>query len=308
MKGLGGAKLSFKVLGPLVVVPDDGIPLDLGTPKARAVLAVLLCRPGRMVSIDTLVDALWPESPPAAAVKNVQLYIHQLRRALGDAARISRRDGGYLLAAEPDEIDARRFTCLVERHRVAAANGKQEQARALLAQALGLWRGEQAYAGVGDVPLVAAEARRLDEARLAALGARICIDLRLGRHGELVPELTALTAEHPLEERFWAQLMTALHWSGRPAAALAAFDQARRIIAEQTGLEPGPELRDLQRAILVGDNRSPGSGQAFVQETTPHVVPRMLPTDVGDFTGRDGELAAIMAALSVGPQRDVSSS
>jgi DNA-binding SARP family transcriptional activator len=304
MDGLGGGALQFGVLGPLVVVPDSGVPLDLGTPKARAVLAVLLCRPGRVVSVDTIVDALWPQAPPAAAVKNVQLYVHQLRRALGDAARISRRDGGYVLAAAPDEIDALRFTCLVDRHRAAAAEGDQERARALVAEALGLWRGEQAYAGFGDVPPVAAEARRLGEARLAALGSRIDIDLRLGGPDELVPELTALTAEHPLDERFWARLMTALRWSGRPAAALAVYDRARRVIAEETGLDPGPELRDLQQAILAGDGPPRGEAPGGAKAGPPHALPRMLPPDVGDFTGRRGELAAITAVLSREPQKE----
>jgi DNA-binding SARP family transcriptional activator/tetratricopeptide (TPR) repeat protein len=309
MDGLGGGALTFGVLGPLVVMPDSGVPLDLGTPKARAVLAVLLCRPGRVVSVHAMVDALWPQAPPATAVKNVQLYVHQLRRALGEETRISRRDGGYVLSAEPDEIDALRFAALVGRHRAAAAEGDQERARALVAEALGLWRGEHAYAGVDDVPPVAAEARRLDEARLTALGSRIDIDLRLGRHDELVPELTALTAEHPLDERFWARLMTALHGSGRPAAALAAYDRARRVIAEETGLDPGAELRDLQQAILAGDGLradrpSREQAQARAKAGPPPVLPRMLPPDVGDFTGRRGELAAITAVLSREPQKE----
>jgi DNA-binding SARP family transcriptional activator/tetratricopeptide (TPR) repeat protein len=302
MEGLGGGTIEFGVLGPLMAVPVDGAPLDLGTPKARSVLAVLLCRPGRVVSVDTIVDALWPLAPPAAAVKNVQLYVHQLRRALGDPARISHRDGGYLLAAAPEEVDALRFASLVERHRAAAAEDDKERARALLVEALGLWRGEHAYAGVGDVPPVAAEARRLGEARLAALGSRIDLDLRLGRHGELVPELTALTMQHPLDERFWAQLITALLRSGRPAAALAAYDGARRVIVEETGLDPGPRLRDLQRAILTGDGSAWGAGREPAQAAPPTALPRMLPPDVGDFTGRRVELATITAALSAGPQ------
>src|SRR5262249_6433001 len=152
------------------------------------------------------------------------------------------------------------------------------------------------YAGVSDVPPVAAEARRLGEARLAALDARIEIDLRLGRGGELVPGLAALAVEHPLDERFWAQVMTALHWSGRPAAALAAYDGARRVIVDETGLDPGPGLRDLQRAILtgdgpVGDGHALGPGRASGQADPALAPPRMLPPDAGDFTGRRVELA-----------------
>lgn len=244
--------MKFLVLGPLVVVSDAGIPLDLGTPKARAVLAVLLCRAGQVVGVDAIVDALWPVSPPAAAVKNVQLYVHLLRRALGDADRIMRRNGGYLLAAAPDQIDAHRFADLCARHRMTAAGGDLDGARSLLAQALQLWRGDHAYAGLGDTWPVAAEAHRLAEARLAALSSRIDIDMRLAGHADLVPELAGLTRQYPLHERFWAQLMVTLQRSGRPAEALAAYDRARRILAEETGLDPGPELRALQQAILTG--------------------------------------------------------
>jgi tetratricopeptide (TPR) repeat protein len=181
------------------------------------------------------------------------------------------------------------------------AAGDTERARALLDQALGLWRGEQAFEGISDILPVAAEARWLGEVRLAAMCARIDIDLQLGRHRELVSELTALTGEHPLDERFWAQLMTALRDSGRPAKALAAYDRARRVIAEETGLDPGTELRELQRAILAGE-RSHRSGQAHAEKAPLPGAPWMLPPDVGDFTGRRSELAAIMAALADAPR------
>lgn len=307
--------MDFQVLGP-VTVADSGTVLDIGPPKARAVLAVLLCRPGRVVAVDAVVDALWPYEPPATAVKNVQLYVHQLRRRLGGAGRIVRRSSGYLLAAEPGEIDAQRFTRLVAQHRAAAADGGLDEARALLAEALGLWRDEQPYTGLGDVPPVAAEAQRLAEVRLAALHSRIDLDLRLGRHSELLPELGVLTVLHPLHERFWAQLMTALHRSGRPAEALAAFSQARQIIADETGLDTGPELRDLQHAILAGaragaragagtrpapeprEQPGPRPERAAAEAARPDVLPWMLPPDTGDFTGRQPELAAITEALA----------
>jgi DNA-binding SARP family transcriptional activator len=285
--------VQFLVLGPLVAISDARTPLDLGTPKAHATLAVLLCRAGEVVSVDAIVDALWPESPPAAAVKNVQLYVHQLRRALGDAGRITRRSGGYLLATQPGEIDARRFSGLVGQQATAAAAGDLEAARSLLVQALRLWRGERAYAGIGAVPPVSAEARRLAEVRLAALSSRIDIDVRLGGHAELVPELVGLTGQHPLHERFWAQLMIVLHRSGRTAEALAAYDRARRIIAEETGLDPGMELRDLQQGILTGAADMPSSHALPPGRLTP----RMLPPDSADFTGRLGELPVLTAAL-----------
>lgn len=313
--------MEFLVLGPLVAVSDAGTPLDLGPPKARAALAVLLCRAGQVVGVDAIVDALWPVSPPAAAVKNVQLYVHQLRRALGDADRIIRRNGGYLLAAEPDEIDAQRFTGLCTRHRMTAIDGDLDGARSLLVQALQLWRGEQAYAGLGDTWPVAAEAHRLAEARLAALSSRIDIDMRLAGHADLVPELAGLTGQYPLHERFWAQLMITLQRSGRPAEALAAYDRARRILAAETGLDPGAELRHLQQAILAGDHAAdlvsvpplgsgdsvrvprPSAGQGG-GAAVPDTLPRMLPPDTGDFTGRLGELETIMAALGNGQEPD----
>jgi DNA-binding SARP family transcriptional activator len=314
--------VEFLVLGPMAAVSDAGMPLELGPPKARAALAVLLCRAGRVVGMDSLVDALWPEAPPAHAVKNVQLYMHQLRRGLGEEGRIRHRAGGYLLAAEPGEIDAHRFAALACQHEGAAARGDLAGARGLLTQALGLWQGDQAYAGISAVPPVTAEAQRLAEARLAAVRSRIDLDLRLGRHLEVVADLAALTREYPLHERFWAQLITALYRCGRPAEALAAYDSARRVIVGETGLDPGDELRDLQQAILTGrppdhlpapgpapsvpglaQPAGPAAGPA-AGDGVPDAPPRMLPPDASDFTGRRAELAAISAALAAPHQPD----
>lgn len=270
--------LSFSVLGPMTV-HRGGEPVDLGTPKARAVLAVLLTRWDQYVSVGALVDALWGVSPPKTAVKSIQVYIHQLRRALGSAERIVRQSPGYRLVVRPGELDAQRFEELT-RHAWSA-----EDPGDLLQEALDLWQGDEPYAGVVDVPPVQTESYRLTEVRVAALHDRVDADLRLGRHTRLPAELATLTSRYPLRERLWAQLMIALDRCGRSADALRAYDRARRVIAEETGLDPGPELRDLQRMILTR------SGTPVTSGPGSEARPWMLPGDIGDFTGRTAELA-----------------
>lgn len=294
--------MEFEVLGPLAV-RDSGAPVDLGPPKARALLAVLLRRPGRVVAGDVLAEALWGDDPPKSAAKNIQTYVHQLRRRLGDPGRIVHQNSGYLLRAGRDERDVARFDDLVEAARSAEAGGEPGRASELFRDALALWRGE-AYSGMADIPIVAAEAARLAEVRLSVLAQRVDVDIRLGRHTELVGELTALAGEHPLREWIWAQLMLALYRCGRRADALKAYRRARDVLVEETGLEPGRELRDLHEAILVGAPfldlpGATGTRTAAPPEPEPRVVavPRMLPGDIGDFTGHEAELTGIDAAL-----------
>lgn len=201
--------MDFGVLGPLTVW-RAGVPLELGTPKGRILLAVLLSRPGRPVSDDALVEAVWGEEQPESAAKNVRTYVHRLRHRLGDPGRIAREGGGYLLRADRAEVDAARFEDVADAARTALAAGERDRSRRLFAEALGLWRGP-AFAGAADLPALGPEATRLDELRLSVVEERIDVDLRLGRHGELLGELTALTMEHPFRERVWAQLMLALY-------------------------------------------------------------------------------------------------
>ncbi|MEU4177025.1 BTAD domain-containing putative transcriptional regulator [Streptomyces sp. NPDC026589] len=243
--------MDFGVLGPLTVW-RAGVPLELGTPKGRILLAVLMSRPGRPVSDDALVEAVWGEKQPKSAAKNMQTYVHRLRNRLGDPGRIAREGGGYVLRADRAEVDAARFEDLADAARTALAAGDRERSRRLFAKALGLRRGP-AFAGVGDLPALAPEATRLDELRLGVVEERIDVDLRLGRHSELLGELTGLTMEHPFRERMWAQLMLALYRCGRRADALQAYLQVREVLAEETGLEPGHRLRDLHRAVLGED-------------------------------------------------------
>ncbi|QHY96935.1 Regulatory protein AfsR [Streptomyces sp. S4.7] len=291
--------MDFGVLGPLAV-RRAGVPLELGTPKGRLLLAVLLCRPGRIVSGDALAEAIWGEEQPKSAAKNVQTYVYRLRQALGDPGRIAREGPGYLLRAGRDELDAARFEDLVDVARSALTAGDPDQSRRLYDEALGLWRGP-AFAGLADVPALVAEAARLDELRLGVLEERIDVDLRLGRHGELLGELTALTMEHPFREGMWARLMLALYRGGRRADALLAYLQVRDILAEETGLEPGQKLRDLHRTILGDDPvEHPPPDPAVVtgnRERRNAKSARMLPPTLGDFSGRQAELSEIEAVL-----------
>ena len=232
------------MLGPLEIV-DGERRLPLGGAKRRAVIALLLLDANRVVSSERLIDAVWGADPPAAALPSLQNHVLRLRRELGD--RIITRPPGYLLRVERDELDLERFRQLAEESR----GGEPREAAALLRRALALWRGPP-LADLAREP-VAAAAAGLDELRLEALERRIDADLALGRHAELVSELEALAAEHPFRERLRAQLVLALYRSGRQADALDAYAAARGTLVDQLGAEPGPELQELQRAILRHD-------------------------------------------------------
>jgi DNA-binding SARP family transcriptional activator len=230
--------ISYRLLGPVEA------PAQLPGGKPRALLARLLLEPGRVVPVDTMVDDLWRE-PPASAHKVVQVYVSQLRKALGPDA-IETRSPGYLLPARPEESDLGRFEQLAEQARGA---GEPARKAALLREALDLWRGP-ALAEFRDEPFAEAAARRLAELRLYALEERIDADLELGEHARLVPELEALVEEEPLRERPRGQLMVALYRSGRQAEALARYRDGRTLLVEELGIEPGPALQELERAIL----------------------------------------------------------
>ena len=228
--------MDVRVLGP-IEVSVEGRPIALGGGKPRALLAMLALKAGSAVSTERLIDGLWGERPPATASKLVQLYVSQLRKALaasGDGAEIVTRVRGYELRLGRGDVDARRFERLV-------ADGAAREA-------LALWRGP-ALAHV-DEPFAAAEAWRLEELRMTALEVAIDADLAAGRHREVVGELGALVAEQPLREKLHAQRMLALYRSGRQAEALDAYRQARAALIDAIGVEPGPELRRLQDAIL----------------------------------------------------------
>src|SRR3954453_21622305 len=187
--------MEFRILGPLEVV-DRGRLVVLGGPKQRALLAALLLSPNRPVSVDRLIDVLWPARPPAATANALQFHVSQLRKLLGDGRAIVTEDPGYLIRVEPDDFDLLRFDRLV----AEAEGADAARASRLLAEALDLWRGEP-LADLMDDPVSRAEVQRLQAARLPALELGIEPDLAVGRHTQVVPELQALVHQHPLHER-----------------------------------------------------------------------------------------------------------
>ena len=242
--------LDFRLLGPLEVWRGDER-LELGAPKQRAVLALLLLHRGEVVSTDRLVDGLWGEQPPQAAAKSLQVYVSGLRKALGEGV-VETRGRAYVLVPGDSHTDAERFEGLLDEGRRSLSEGEAAGAARSLREALGLWRGP-ALADLAYEDFAQDEIGRLEELRLAALEERIDADLALGRHADLVAELTGLVGEHPLRERLRSQLMLALYRSGRQAEALEAYQAGRRALLDERGLEPGPALRELEAAILRQD-------------------------------------------------------
>jgi len=240
--------MQFRILGPLEVT-DAGQRLPLHGASQRALLALLLLHANRVVSSDRLLDELWGDEPPGSGIRALQVRVSQLRKALGGAAeRLETRPPGYLLRVGPGELDLERFTLLLEE-----ADGAEPAAAAeKLREALALWRGP-ALADFAYEPFAQAASGRMDELRLAALEQRVEADLILGRHGELIGELQTLIVKHPLRERLRGQLMLALYRSGRQAEALAVYQEARRSLVDELGIEPNPALHELEKAILRQD-------------------------------------------------------
>jgi DNA-binding SARP family transcriptional activator len=241
--------VEFRILGPLEAV--DSEPLALGGHKQRAVLAVLLLHRGEAVAADRLIEAVWEGQAPATAGKTVQVYISNLRKVLGEGPLVT-RGRGYVLEVERDQVDADQFEKLAARGREALEQEDPQRARMWLEAALALWRGP-ALADFSYESFAQSEIARLEEIRMAALESRIEADLRLGGHAALVPELEALVHEHPLRERLYEQLMIALYRSGRQVDALERYQRARRKLIDEFGIEPGPRLQEIQRAVLTHD-------------------------------------------------------
>ncbi|SFW83136.1 AfsR/SARP family transcriptional regulator [Amycolatopsis australiensis] len=289
--------MEFRVLGA-VEATADGAPVDLGSRKQRLVLAVLLLEAGRPVSLDRLVDLLWPTAPPASARNTVQALVSRLRAVFraADGPELITEGPGYVVRAAPETVDAHRFTALVRRAREAG----DEAAVALLDEALGLWRGD-ALAGTAPADVAERLLAGLHEARWSALEDRIDAQLRLGRGRDVLAELTTLVAAHPLRQRFVGQLMLALHREGRTDAALAAYRELRARLATGLGLDPAPELTRLHSAILAGDPAL----DATPEPPPGPVRPAQLPHDVRGFTGRAAELARLDEPAGPGPGPDI---
>jgi DNA-binding SARP family transcriptional activator len=285
--------IEFRVLGPLEVRRDDR-QIPLGGPKQRALLALLLLQANEALSAERLIDRLWGERPPATAAKALQVYVSQLRKLL-EPERTSGSPGrllvstasGYTLRLEDEQLDLRRFLRLRKQGQQALTERRAAEAARLLGDALALWRGA-ALADVADEPFAQLEAARLEGLRLAALEERIEADLQLGRHAELVGELEALVAEHPLRESFRGRLMLALYRSGRQAEALEAYQRMRRTLVEELGIEPGRRLRELEQAILRQD---PALELVSGAIEGPHALSK------SPFVGRRRELETLRAGL-----------
>ncbi|MEV6302756.1 BTAD domain-containing putative transcriptional regulator [Actinoplanes sp. NPDC051861] len=290
--------MEYRVLGPVEAL-SAGRPAAVGEPRQRAVLAVLLLEAGRPVSRDTLIDRVWGDDAPAQARRSLYAYIARLRRAFEEAGAVDqpliRTAGGYLLDADTDQVDVLRFRDLLARGRQAALPG---EARAgVLRAALDLWRGDP-LAGVGG-----AWAQRMRETlwqdHTQAVIAWARAETELGRANAAVVPLTELAGERPLLEPAAATLMLALHAVGRTADALDRFDRTRRLLRDELGVLPGPELRAAHQVVLRSEPPLPGPGSVPALSGTgpvpalsgPGPVPAQLPADVAAFTGRAAELA-----------------
>jgi predicted ATPase/class 3 adenylate cyclase len=291
--------MDFHILGPLEAL-DGAQPVTLGGSKLRAVLALLLLHRGETLSSDRLIDELWGEEPPATAAKTLQVHISRLRKALVSGAGEGGGDivvtspHGYGLEIGPEQVDAHRFERLLDEGRAELAVGRPAQALEALEQALALWRGP-VLADLSYEAFAQAEIARLDDLRVAAVEQLIEAKLALGRHAEVVGQLETLIVEHPYRERLRAQLMLALYRCDRQADALQAYQDARRKLVEELGIEPGERLRELEHAILAQDaalaaptaRAAPAVEDAAPPETDSATVE--LPTGVVTFVLTDIE-------------------
>jgi predicted ATPase/DNA-binding SARP family transcriptional activator len=288
------APLEIRILGPLEVV-SGGARVSLGGRKQREVLAFLATRAETVVSADALIEAIWPSEAPPSALPTLQVYVSRLRKLLGADAIVT-EGGGYRLAVDARGLDAARFTELTTAAADSRTRGRGEDGTDAIRAALSLWRGpplsEFAYQ-----PWAQPEIARLEEQRLACLEEHFELELALARHAGLVAELQRLVQEHPLRERLRGQLMLALYRSGRQAEALAAYQDARTTLVEELGIDPSPELQELNRAIL---NQDPAiaARRRVDGERTPDDSRTKLPIQATRFLGRERELGEVRDLLS----------
>jgi DNA-binding SARP family transcriptional activator len=296
--------MDFRILGPLEVL-EEGRAVRLGGSKQRALLALFLLHRGETLGADRLIDELWAERPPATAAKTMQVYVSRLRKTLGGGEGsnadcvVATRGHGYELMLDPERLDAHRFERLVAEGRAELAAGHPQGAAAALERALSLWRGPP-LADLAYEPFAQHEIARLDDLRVAALEALIDAKLALGAHAEVVAQLEKLIAEHPYRERLRAQLMLAHYRADRQADALQAYQNARRTLVEELGIEPGERLRRLERAILAQDPKLQLAAAKEPPAAAPETPRSALPgrhRDASALVGRGHELARIHGFL-----------
>ncbi len=257
--------MQFSILGPLSMT-SGGKSFTPSAPKQRQLLSLLLVSANQLVSVESCVEELWEDRPPNTARATLHTYIRHLRRAVSQPHRegqaeggaadgkeiLKTRDLGYQLIVQPGQLDLHAFERQVKRALLALTKGDDATGAALLGEALATWRGP-VLAEVHTGPILQAYVASLAEYRLSLLEQRIEADLRLGRHHQLIWELTELTAQHPTHESLHAQLMLALYRSGRSAQALEVFHRLRRVLASELGIEPTPRMHRFHRAVLASD-------------------------------------------------------
>ncbi len=281
--------MRIALLGELEVRGHDKRDVVVTGAKQRALLAVLALHVGRAVTADQLVDALWGEDPPPAVRNGLQGLVSKLRRALGSTGLVAMRGGGYALELPPEAIDVHRYELLVAEGRAAAAGGNPASAIALLTEADSLWRGD-ALAEFSYEEFASIAIARLSELRIAAVEERLDMELQLGRHQGVIGELEVLVIAHPLRERPRGLLMIALYRNGRQADALRIYQEGRRVLGEELGLEPGPELRQLEAAILAQDPSLDAPAVARPGPATWTQHHSTIPESLTPLVGRDEEL------------------
>ena len=304
----GPGRIELRLLGPLEVVVD-GVPAPLGTPKQRALLALLALRANEAVPVERLIDALWPDDPPASSRHAIQVYVSRLRGALGGSGRIEARSRAYVLHVEPGEIDLGEFRRLVREAREALAGEEPSRAGETLREALALWRG-RALADLAGEPSLRDVVLELDEARVEAIELWVESELEAGRAGELVGELEALVAEYPARESLHADLMLALHRAGRTDDALEAYQRARDSLLDELGLEPSAHLLELEAAILRRDpallpERPELRARLHLPAQPNELIGRERAVDdvVEVFAGRASRLVTLTGAGGIGKTR-----
>ncbi|WP_166351837.1 AfsR/SARP family transcriptional regulator [Phytoactinopolyspora limicola] len=302
------------ILGPLQVWTPEGHPIEIGGGRPRVLLARLAIDPGRPVPVDALVDALWEDDPPAAVGNALQAVVSRLRRALQAAEpdggaptlAIESHHAGYRVDVGKDDVDAHRFEKLARTGRQALRTGDPLTAKETLTAALDLWRGPL-LVDLGDASFVAAAAARFDKLRLSVVEDRIEASLLLGGHADVVAELEGLAGEYPLRERIRGLLMRALAASGRQAEALDVYEQTRRRLVDELGIDPSPELQDIHLAALRGELAAPALAGGDDPPAGSHLTPPgdptsqlsrpVLPTRRTSFVGRGSDVEALVAAI-----------